>query len=204
MVVDSRTANGYDFYADGLGTNYGPFTGAHDGLLPIADTTTELGDIVIDSQLIEARGFSNTIFKMVRSTTPNQKGALGVNVANRGLLNTQEPAVFIVEHVEAESSADVTSAESGTVVMSANYEAIKDDYNVISVNALGEGQINVVKENGNIAKGDLIVCSSTAGKGMKQTGEAVKSFTVARARSAVTWTSSETDVRLVPCIYLCG
>jgi len=197
-------ANGYDFYADGLGTNYGPFTGAHDGLLPIADTTTELGDIVIDSQLIEARGFSNTIFKMVRSTTPNQKGALGVNVANRGLLNTQEPAVFIVEHVEAESSADVTSAESGTVVMSANYEAIKDDYNVISVNALGEGQINVVKENGNIAKGDLIVCSSTAGKGMKQTGEAVKSFTVARARSAVTWTSSETDVRLVPCIYLCG
>ena len=197
-------ANGYDFYADGLGTNYGPFTGAHDGLLPIADTTTELGDIVIDSQLIEARGFSNTIFKMVRSTTPNQKGALGVNVANRGLLNTQEPAVFIVEHVEAESSAEVTSAESGTVVMSANYEAIKDDYNVISVNALGEGQINVVKENGNIAKGDLIVCSSTAGKGMKQTGEAVKSFTVARARSAVTWASSETDVRLVPCIYLCG
>ena len=80
----------------------------------------------------------------------------------------------------------------------------EDDYNVIAVNALGEGQINVVKENGNIAKGDLIVCSSTAGKGMKQTGEAVKSFTVARARSAVTWTSSETDVRLVPCIYLCG
>ena len=194
-------ANGYDFYADGLGTNYGPFTGAHDGLLPIADTTTELGDIVIDSQLIEARGFSNTIFKMVRSTTPNQKGALGVNVANRGLLNTQEPAVFIVEHVEA----DVSDPESVTsCTMSANYEAIKDDYNVISVNAVGEGQINVVKENGNIAKGDLIVCSSTAGKGMKQTGEAVKSFTVARARSAVTWTSSETDVRLVPCIYLCG
>ena len=194
-------ANGYDFYADGLGTNYGPFTGAHDGLLPIADTTTELGDIVIDSQLIEARGFSNTIFKMVRSTTPNQKGALGVNVANRGLLNTQEPAVFIVEHVEA----DVSDPESVTsITMSANYEAIKDDYNVISVNAVGEGQINVVKENGNIAKGDLIVCSSTAGKGMKQTGEAVKSFTVARARSAVTWTSSETDVRLVPCIYLCG
>ena len=80
----------------------------------------------------------------------------------------------------------------------------KNDYKLMAVNAVGEGQINVVKENGNIAKGDLIVCSSTAGKGMKQTGEAVKSFTVARARSAVTWASSETDVRLVPCIYLCG
>ena len=194
-------ANGYDFYADGLGTNYGPFTGAHDGLLPITDTTTELGDIVIDSELIEASGFSNTIFKMTRSTTPNQKGALGVNVANRGLLNTQEPAVFIVEHVPADETDPDSVASS---IMSANYEAIKDDYNVIAINALGEGQINVVKENGNIAKGDLIVCSSTAGKGMKQTGEAVKSFTVARARSAVTWTSSETDVRLVPCIYLCG
>jgi hypothetical protein len=109
--------------------------------------------------------------------------------------------VFIVEHVSADSS-DPDSVDSRT--MSANYEAIKDDYNVIAVNALGEGQMNVVKENGNIAKGDLIVCSSTPGKGMKQTGEAVKSFTVARARCAVTWTSSETDVRLVPCIYLCG
>jgi hypothetical protein len=28
-------ANGYDFYADGAGTNYGPFTGNHDILLPI-------------------------------------------------------------------------------------------------------------------------------------------------------------------------
>ena len=195
-------ANGWNFYADGVSTqDYGPFTGAHDGLLPITDTTTELGDIVIDSELIEASGFSNTIFKMTRSTTPNQKGALGVNVANNGLLSSQEPAVFIVEHVPA----DETDPDSvGSCTMSANYEAIKDDYNVIAVNALGEGQINVVKENGNIAKGDLIVCSSTPGKGMKQTGENVKSFTVARARSAITWTSSETDVRLVPCIYLCG
>jgi hypothetical protein len=194
-------ANNFNFYADGQGGDYGPFTGAHDGLLPIADTTTELGDIVIDSELIESNGFSNTIFKMERSTRANQKGALGVNVMNSGLLSGLEPAVFIVEHVSADSS-DPDSVDSRT--MSANYEAIKDDYNVIAVNALGEGQMNVVKENGNIAKGDLIVCSSTPGKGMKQTGEAVKSFTVARARCAVTWTSSETDVRLVPCIYLCG
>ena len=88
--------------------------------------------------------------------------------------------------------------------MSETYDRIKDDYNIIAVNALGEGQINVVKENGNIAKGDLIVCSSTPGKGMKQTGEVVKSFTVAKARCAVSWTAESTAVKLVPCIYLCG
>ena len=195
-------ANGWNFYADGLTTqDYGPFTGAHDGLLPITDTTTELGDIVIDSQLIEARGFSNTIFKMERSTTPNQKGAIGVYVANNGLLSSQEPAGFIVEHVEAD---DTDPNSVGSITMSETYDRIKDDYNIIAVNALGEGQINVVKENGNIAKGDLIVCSSTPGKGMKQTGEVVKSFTVARARCAVSWTAESTAVKLVPCIYLCG
>ena len=31
-------ANNYDFYADGSGTNYGPFTGNHDILVPVGQT----------------------------------------------------------------------------------------------------------------------------------------------------------------------
>jgi hypothetical protein len=190
-------ANSYDFYADGSGVNYGPFTGAHDGLLPISDTATSIGDIVIDHELVESRGYSNTIFHMTASTTPNQKGALGVNVVNRGLLSGHQPAVFIVERVET-----VGEVES-YCVMSDTYESIKDSYNVISINAVGEGQINITGEGGDLVVGDLVVTSSTAGKGMKQSDDIVRSYTVAKVRETVTFTSPS-EIKMVACIYLCG
>ena len=89
------------------------------------------------------------------------------------------------------------------IVMSSDYESAKNNYQLMAVNAVGEGQINIVGEAGNLAAGDLIVASSTAGKGMKQSDNITRSHTVARVRESVSF-SSTNEVKTAACIYLCG
>ena len=76
-------------------------------------------------------------------------------------------------------------------------------YQLMAVNAVGEGQMSVIGEAGDLAAGDLIVTSSTAGKGMKQSDDIVRGKTVARSREAISFSSS-TEIKTVACIYLCG
>jgi len=189
-------ANGYDFYADGNGTNYGPFTGTHDALTDLTDTFT-VGDIVIDTQVIRRNGISSTITLVKSSTTPNQKAALGVVCAEPRSLTQIHPAAYVKGfEKDPESKAYVQ-------VMQPYYEPDCQLYNIMAVNALGEGQINVCGEGGDIQAGDLIVTSSTPGKGMKQADDIVRAITVAKARESVTF-SSPTEIKQIACIYLCG
>ena len=184
-------ANNYDFYAEGAGSNYGPFTGAHDCLVA-NNSTVALGDLVVDLTCITRRGLSNTLFSVTTSSQVNQAAVLGVAVSDNGALSTQKPSAFI----------DSISEENG-VVMNDEYNLVKNDYKLMAVNAVGEGQINVIGQGGNLSPGDLIVASSTAGKGMKQTDDFVRSYTVARARESVSF-DSPGEVKMVACIYLCG
>ncbi len=184
-------ANGYDFYAEGAGTNYGPFTGAHDCLVA-NNSTVALGDLVVDLMCITRRGLSNTLFSVTTSSQLNQAAVLGVLVSDNGALSTQKPSAFI----------NSISDDNG-VVMNDEYNLVKNDYKLMAVNAVGEGQINVIGQGGNLSPGDLIVASSTAGKGMKQTDDFVRSYTVARARESVSF-DSPGQVKMVACIYLCG
>jgi hypothetical protein len=187
-------ANGYDFYADGAGTNYGPFTGNHDFLLPIDQTLTE-GDLVVDVTCIARNGWSNAIFQVAKSTLPNQAGARGIFVGELRPLSSVKPPVFIDHWVEE---------EYGSVpVMTAQYEAIKDSYWFGSMSSLGEGQINVCGENGNLSVDTLIVSSSTAGVGMAQSDDIIRGKTVAKSREAVTF-ASPTEIKQVACIYVSG
>lgn len=185
-------ANNYDFYADGSGTNYGPFTGTHDALTDPNDSFT-IGDIVIDSQLVRRNGISSTITLIKTSTSANQKAALGVICAEQHPFENNIPAVYM-------SGFD---AETGEPIPTAEYAIDKQTYNLVAVNALGEGQINVCGEGGNIEAGDLIVTSSLPGKGMKQSDDIVRAITVAKARESVTF-ASPTEVKQIACIYLCG
>jgi hypothetical protein len=73
----------------------------------------------------------------------------------------------------------------------------------ININSLGEGQVNVCGENGNIEVGDLITTSSMPGKGMKQADDIIRNYTVGKAREAVTF-SSPTEVKQIAVIYHCG
>jgi len=183
-------ANGYDFYAEGAGTNYGPFTGAHDCLVA-NDETVSIGDLVVDLSCIARRGLSNTLFSVETSSSANQAAVLGVIVANNGALSDRKPAAFIEEITE------------DGIVMTDDYDTVKNNYQLMAVNAVGEGQMSVIGEAGDLAAGDLIVTSSTAGKGMKQSDDIVRGKTVARSREAISFSSS-TEIKTVACIYLCG
>lgn len=185
-------ANGFDFYADGAGTNYGPFTGTHDALTEPTDTF-EIGDIVIDQQVIAKNGISSTITLVKSSTVANQAGALGVVCALPHPFDNNIPAVYMAGFNE----------QTGAPIPTPQYDIDKNLYNLMAVNSVGEGQINVCGENGDIATGDLIVTSSTPGKGMKQADDIVRSITVAKAREAATF-SSPTEVKVIACIYLSG
>ena len=152
--------------------------------------SVSIGDLVVDLSCIARRGLSNTLFSVETSSNPNQAAVLGVIVANNGSLSDRQPAAFIDEITE------------DGVVMSDDYETVKNNYQLMAVNAVGEGQINVVGEGGNLAAGDLIVTSSTAGKGMKQADNIIRSHSVARVRESVSFSNNEE--RMVACIYLCG
>jgi hypothetical protein len=187
-------ANGFDFYAEGGGTNYGPFTGAHDALLALSDIV-ETGDIVVDSEVVYKKGVSNIICRVTLTTSPNQKGTVGVIASIPKLLATgYTPAVFtnIIK-------SDYTDAPTPIP----EYDTIKNNYSLVAINALGEGQVNVCGENGNIEIGDLITASSIPGKGMKQSDDIVRGYTVAKARENLVF-SSPTEVKMIGCIYLCG
>jgi hypothetical protein len=187
-------ANGYDFYADGSGTNYGPFTGNHDILLPIAQTLTE-GTIVVDVQCIARNDWSNAIFEVAASTSANQARARGVFVGQLRPLSSVKPPAFIDYWIEVDNVS--------VPVMTAQYDAIKNDYWFGSMNSIGEGQIQVCGENGNISVDTLLVTSSTTGVAMAQSDDVIRSKTVAKAREAIVF-ASPTEVKIVACIYLGG
>lgn len=194
-------ANGYDFYADGAGVNYGPFTGAHDAIWPNGETI-ELGDIVVDVACVARGGLSNTLFRVAPSSIPCQQAAVGVLASLVGPLSESVPAVFIRRSSAVTDEGPSTSAVVVTTI-APEYEALKDAHHLGSVNALGEGQINVCGEGGDIAAGDLIVTSSMRGKGMRQVDDVVRGYTVAKAREAVSFTSPS-EVGQIACFYIAG
>jgi len=83
------------------------------------------------------------------------------------------------------------------------HQTVVDNHRFVFTNSLGEGLINVCGENGNIEIGDLISSSSIPGKGMKQADDIIRSYTVAKARESVTF-SSPTEVKQIACTYHCG
>ncbi len=191
--------NNYDFYADGSGTNYGPFTGAHDALIPTG-YTIEPGDIVCDVVCIARRGISNTIFEVELSSAPYQSSRRGVWVNTIGDLSDHRPAAFIDQFY---AGVDPTGRTTSNTLMSETYYAVKDVYEVGSMNGVGEGQMNVCGEGGDIRANDLIVTSSMPGKGMRQSDDIVRSCTVAQAREGCTF-SFPGEVKTIACIYVCG
>ena len=144
------------------------------------------------------KNISNTVFEVAQSSSANQV-PIGIMVVNNGSLANFAPSAFIEKY----DYVEVDGAIVETPVYYPEYNAIKNDYQYCAVNAVGEGQVYICGENGNIAAGDLIVTSSVAGVGMKQSDNIVRNITVAKAREAVSFTDTTTPV-LVACIYLCG
>lgn len=195
----------FDFYADGSGTNYGPFTGAHDALIPKGASAPGTGDIAVDMECLRRANVSNTIFEAAPSGTPYQKNVLGVVV--------QPPSAFTTDFAPAALKAWVEIDGAMEQMVTAEAVRLAGTHDYMMVNAVGEGQINVCGEGGDIEAGDYIVTSSTPGKGMKQTPfvmtlpdgstmqvQVLCNFTVAKAREAATF-SSPGEVKTIACSY---
>ena len=57
--------------------------------------------------------------------------------------------------------------------------------------------------NGDIEAGDLITSSTLRGKGMKQSDDLVRNYTVAKSTEDVTFDFPE-QVKTIACTYMCG
>jgi hypothetical protein len=205
-------AGPYDFYADGAGTNYGPFTGAHDGLVP-NEQVPELGDLMIDVACVGQRGFSNALFTLERSNQPYQRGVRGPISGIVGPLQDFAPAALV------EGRSYTEDAEGNPVqhdIMSGSYYDLAATHTLVAVNGVGEGSIKVCGQGGPISADDLLVTSSIPGVAMRQNvgqldtaaaDDLVRGYTVAKARVAkgevLNFPSSDT-VLVIPCIYLGG
>jgi hypothetical protein len=198
-------ANAFDFYADGSGTNYGPFTGSHEGIQAL-DTELEPGDIVVDVRCIVRRNMSNTLFEVAPSTQPCQRGAVGVFVLKQGPLTVDTVPSAMIAARWIDSDGQRHEIMDGSFYENAGRT-------LVNFNAVGEGQINVCGEGGDIEVGDYIVTSSMPGKGMKQTPfvmtlpdgstmqvQVLCNFTVAKAREGATF-SSPGEVKTIACSY---
>jgi hypothetical protein len=110
------------------------------------------------------------------------------------------PAALIEGYTQVVNALGVTEF---IVIPAPEFYVYEPTHFTSIVNAIGEGQINVCGENGNIAVGDLIVTSNTPGKGMKQADDLIRSYTVAKAREAATF-ASPSEVKMIACIYVSG
>lgn len=174
-VWSSNSGGGYAFYAQIGG--YGPFTGAHDGLLRRKTCVAE-GDILCDLSIVLKKDVSNTLAEVELSSRPRQS-AIGIFTARRRIRSREPLACF-----------DRPTRE------------VMKTFDRVIVNAVGEGQVNVCGEGGDIEAGDLLCTSSMRGKAMRQQDDIVRSYTVARAREAAKIAPGESA--MIACIYMCG
>lgn len=195
---------GYAFYAPGCAI-YGPFTGGHDAYIH-PNANIEIGDIVVDTEIIAKPSISETITKVTLSSIPNQKSVVGVysSFMGKGNLSTAPAAITEPRTSNVISNSELSSNLSYLIdPVKPEYIDTHSNFNYIVINALGEGLVNVCGEGGDIEIGDLITSSSLPGKGMKQADDIIRNYTVAKSREAVTF-SSPTEIKQIAVIYHCG
>lgn len=193
--ISAGLGSGASYVHDG----YLPFTGLHMGEL---QGNAEVGDILVDTDILEKKNISNVVFSYTASTNANQKRAIGV------LNRIEEATTYRSNLLKNRKSEKETHHKAEADVLSIDQLALEEwvpqaGSKVVYLNAVGEGQINVCNQGGNIEAGDLIVCSSRKGKGMKQADDIVRGYTVAKARETVIF-SGPNDIQQIACIYLCG
>lgn len=185
----SSGAGGWSVYAV-AGNGYGPFTGAHDGLLSI-EIEPEPGDLLVDGPVIR-KLISDVICEMALSSEARQPNVLGVFVSR------QQP-------VPEWAPAAMTDDDGWPVPEWAGWCVAHD---LVVMNALGEGGFNACGQGGDIPPGALLCSSDMPGKAMRQVDEfgnpddVVRNYTIGKLRgdAAVTFASPD-DVAFIPVTY---
>jgi hypothetical protein len=180
------------------------FTGSHSGLYSKSEIIQQ-GDIVLDTSNVIQGDMNNAVSIITKSTAPMQKASIGVFNKDDNF-NIPFPLRILstsTSNVYHEKGIVTTNEMAKHDIVDPQYEELILNNNICSINALGEGLINVCGENGNLEIGDYITTSSIPGKGMKQSDDLMRNYTVAKSRENITF-SSPTEVKLVACTYHCG
>lgn len=184
-IAVSAASGGYAVLA--VSGNYGPFTGAHDAFLA-KDAQVQIGDIVCDVRVLSRNGISDTVTEVEITDRVAAR-----NVA--GVISARVP-------FEADAiMAALPPMQDGEVSWLRRWLAERFDR--LTINGVGEGQVNVCGRNGDIEAGDYICTSSMPGKGQRQDDDLKRSCTVARAREAITFDYPD-QIKRVSCFYECG
>jgi len=179
LAIAGTTYSGYAGSGDGqmnIADGYLPFTGIHISLLSIG-LSFDIGDIVYSKQVLY-KDICNTLLEIDVTTAENKKSVFGV----------------INKVTEYENYLDFDMK---------TWYNYQEQFIGINVNSVGEGCINVCGLNGNIEAGDLITSSTIRGKGMKQSDDIVRNYTVAKSTEDVTFDFPE-QVKTIACTYMCG
>lgn len=193
---------------------FSPFTGSH---ICYSTDTHEVGDIVV-SKDAWAITINQTLVHVTKSSLKNSNVFGVVNYVKDTLMDNIEKNTLI--------SWEETKIENDRVIGTGVWH-IKDEYKPyieymqindfkeLSVNALGEGGINVCEANGDILNGDYITSSDIPGKGMKQDDDILHNYTVAKALEDVIWADqvvgeagvfmfNNVKCKMIACTYHCG
>jgi hypothetical protein len=157
---------------------YSQFTGVHVGMM---SGTFDIGDIVKNTTVYRRIGISDVMFDIETTISSNDKQVCGV-----------------ITGTTMQDGEDVE--DTGSLI---GTKFVPNGNILHYYNAIGEGQVNVCGQNGNIEAGDLITTSDVTGKGMKQDDNIVRAHTVGKARESVTFSSPD-EVKMIACIYMCG
>jgi len=151
----------YDFYAGGVGTNYGPFTGSHEVIL-VADFPENVKPGMIVSTTGEAKkregSISSTLPTVRLTDTANDSQVFGV--------------FAMISDLPDEHWYEPQSGEQAGIV-----------------NALGDGRIWVTNYAGEIKNGDRIISSPIPGYGMKVDGSYPLNHVVAKITEDIDWST---------------
>ena len=180
-----------------------PFTGLHEGMMPLT-AIYAVGDIVVDDGLFYKLDVTNCLFKVKQSSQANEY-AIGIFNTSTPVQETNPTVLWQTYFYLAydETRKEYVETPGLRLLPQFDLTTLQSTYTVASINAVGEGQVNVCGENGNIQAGDLIVTSSIVGKGMRQDDDVIRSYTVAKARESANF-ANPTDVQQIACVYLCG
>ena len=181
------------------------FTGVHKGF---TTTTIQIGDII-----------SQTTCTVESISSIDRDVTIAINAKDKTVIGVCAGIDFDIEEICATHDTFIIESEESTGEKEENKkikktkkpkkekrakQLIKDSARCISINALGDGAINVCSEGGNIENGDYICSSNTAGKGMKQDDDILHNYTVAKALEDVDWSEEDNNTKMIACTYHCG
>lgn len=169
------------------------FTGSHDALLLKTDSSPSVGDIVTVVSIVNKCSVDDMIPRVKTADSAESKAVYGVLSKSRDSL----PEYYTnpeIDAIHVPGLRDLSETE---------YNTIASTYDIVGVNGVGEGQINVCDDNGNIEVGDFICTSATPGKGQLYTGSDMR-VVVAKAMEPVDWSTEAETTKMIACIYMCS